>query len=302
MAAAKNQKLQFIIITGLSGAGRSEAVRCFEDMGYFCIDNIPPALISKVADLCSLPGSKIKNVAIVCDVRGGEFFDTLADTLLDLKQRKIGHTILFLEASQPELVKRFKETRRRHPLAEGGQVLDGIKRERKLMEPLRGAADIVMDTTDLEAHHLRDKIRTTFLSGQQFSGLLITVVSFGFKFGVPLDADLVMDVRFLPNPHYVEKLRHFSGLDPRVRSFVLRRAETKAFLKRFLPLLADLIPNYISEGKTHLTIAIGCTGGAHRSVTLAEQTAKFLRKEKYGVLVRHRDMVRELTADSQSTV
>lgn len=288
------EKLEFTIITGLSGAGKTEAVRCFEDMGYFCIDNLPSTFIPKLAELCSLPGSRIGKVALVCDVRGGEFFDALFEALRELKSRDIGYQILFLEASDEELVKRFKETRRRHPLAEGGELIEGIHKERQLLESFRGRADMIIDTTNLEAYELRDKIRSSFLGRQKRKAILTTVISFGYKYGVPLDADLVMDVRFLPNPHYIEELRAYSGEDERVRDFVLKRKETQAFLRKFRDLLAFLLPYYISEGKTHLTIALGCTGGTHRSVVLANEIEKFLGEKGYNVVVRHRDVKRSV--------
>lgn len=284
------QEVEVTIITGLSGAGKSEAIRCFEDMGYFCIDNLPPKLILDIADLGSHPGSKIRKIAVVSDVRGGRFFEDLSESLKELKRRGIPYQILFLEASDEVMVKRFKETRRRHPLSVDGRVIDGIQKERKLMETLRGEADMIIDTSDLEAYELRDKIRSSFLKEEKKKGLLITVISFGYKYGIPLDADLVMDVRFLPNPHYIEELRQLTGLDKKVKKFVLNRRETKLFLRRFHNLLAFLLPHYISEGKTHLVIALGCTGGEHRSVALAEETSKFLLKQGYNTVVKHRDI------------
>lgn len=286
--------IEFAIITGLSGAGKSEAIKCFEDMGYFCIDNLPPSLIPKMAELCTLPGSKVRQVAVVCDVRGGEFFDTLFEELLRLKSQGVQYQIIFLEASDAVLIKRFKETRRRHPLAEEGAIIDGIQRERLMMEQFRGRANLVIDTSNLAPFELKDKIRTAILKkDKQKKGVMITVMSFGYKFGMPLDADLVMDVRFLPNPHYIESLKHFDGTNENVCSFVLDRPESKTFLKKFLGLLAFLLPRYVSEGKTHLTIAIGCTGGTHRSVAIADEAAKFLAEKDYNVVVRHRDMNRK---------
>lgn len=284
------QEIEVTIITGLSGAGKSEAIRCFEDMGYFCIDNLPPKLILDIADLGSHPGSKIRKIAVVSDVRGGRFFEDLFESLKELKKKGIPYQILFLEASDEVLVKRFKETRRRHPLSVEGRVIDGIKAERKLMETLRGEADMIIDTSDLRSYELRDKIRSSFLKEEKKKGLLITVMSFGYKYGIPLDADLVMDVRFLPNPHYVEGLRHLTGLDKKVKRFVLQRRETKLFLRKFHNLLAFLLPHYISEGKTHFVVALGCTGGEHRSVALAEETSKFLAKQGYNTVVKHRDV------------
>lgn len=291
---SKKEKPEFTIITGLSGAGKSEAMRTFEDMGYFCIDNLPPALISSMGDLISLPGSKIRKVALVSDVRGGMFFSTLLEELDKLKSRGIEERILFLEASESTIVKRFKETRRRHPLAETGRVKQAIARERKLLQSLRGRADLVIDTTDLTAHELRDKIRTSLLATSDKEGLLITVVSFGYKYGIPLDSDLVMDVRFLPNPHYIEKLRRHTGKERVIRDFVMKREETKQFLEQFLGMLDFLIPHYVTEGKTHLAVAIGCTGGTHRSVVLAEATEKHLAARGHEVVVQHRDMGKEI--------
>lgn len=288
------EELEFTIITGLSGAGKTEAIRCFEDIGYFCIDNLPPTLLPKMAELCALPGSKIAKVALVSDVRGGEFFEALFGALRELKSQKIPYQILFLEASNEELVKRFKETRRRHPLAKEGQIIEGILRERELLRSLKEQADMIIDTTDLETYELKDKIRSSFLGERKEKGLLITVTSFGYKYGVPLDSDLVMDVRFLPNPHYIETLHSKSGQDKEVRDFVLKRKETKTFLKSYLSLLQFLLPHYVAEGKTHFTIALGCTGGTHRSVTLAEETGRFLKEKGYNVIVRHRDVDRDL--------
>ncbi|MDP2212153.1 MAG: RNase adapter RapZ [Candidatus Aquicultor sp.] len=288
-----NPNIEFAIITGLSGAGRSEAIKCFEDMGFFCIDNLPPSLIPKMAELATLPGSKINQVAVVCDVRGGEFFDDLLEELQKLKELDIKYQILFLEASDEVLVKRFKETRRRHPLSEEGAIVDGIHKERHIMEQLRGQANLVIDTSGLAPFELKDKIRTAILKqDKQKKGIMITIMSFGYKYGMPLDADLVMDVRFLPNPHYIEALRDFDGTNEKVCDFVLNRSESRTFIKKFTGLLAFLLPRYVAEGKTHLTIAIGCTGGKHRSVAIAEEAAKFLREKDYNVVVRHRDYKR----------
>lgn len=288
-----NPNIEFAIITGLSGAGRSEAIKCFEDMGYFCIDNLPPSLIPKMAELATLPGSKVNQVAVVCDVRGGEFFDDLLEELQKLKEQDITYQILFLEASDEVLVKRFKETRRRHPLSEEGAIVEGIHKERHIMEQLRGQANLIIDTSELATFELKDKIRTAILKeDKQKKGIMITIMSFGYKYGMPLDADLVIDVRFLPNPHYIEALRDFNGTNEKVRDFVLNRSESRTFIKKFTGLLAFLLPRYVAEGKTHLTIAIGCTGGKHRSVAIAEESATFLHKKDYNAIVRHRDYKR----------
>ncbi len=289
-----SSNVEFAIVTGLSGAGKSEAMKCFEDVGYFCIDNLPPAFIGQMAELCALPGSRIKRVALGIDVRGGAFFRDLFEALENLKRRGISYQILFLEASDEALVNRFKETRRRHPLSVAGGVIEGIEKERKVMEPLREQADMVIDTTDLQVFELRDKVRSMFIGGDRQKGLLVSVVSFGYKYGVPLDADLVIDVRFLPNPNYIDELRDHDGTEESVRSYVLNQKETSTFLRKFFDLLKFLLPRYIAEGKTHLTIAIGCTGGTHRSVALAEETTKFLAEKGYAVSTKHRDVKRSI--------
>lgn len=278
----------FTVITGLSGAGRSEAAKALEDLGYFVIDNLPPALIGKMAELASQPGSPIEHIALVVDVRGGQFFPELAAALADLGRRGAEHRILFLEASDESLVRRFEHTRRKHPLAD--RITEGIRRERTLLRSLRGSADLVIDTTDLTVHELRDRIVNAFAEAPQETRLQVTVVSFGFKFGIPLDADLVMDVRFLPNPHWVEDLRPLQGTDPRVRDYVLSQPATGEFLKRFEDLLDVLIPGYLAEGKRYLTVGVGCTGGRHRSVVIAERVAMLLRERGLRLVVEHRDI------------
>lgn len=282
--------IQFVIITGLSGAGKSEAVRCFEDMGYFCIDNLPPTLVTRMSELCLLPGSNIKKVALVIDVRGGEFFSDLKQELQRLKDQHISYRILFLQANDDVLYRRFKETRRRHPLAKEDRVSEGILKERQLLEALKGAADIIIDTSHITANELRDKIRTAFLGIEKQKSLFVTVASFGYKYGTPVDADLIIDVRFLPNPHYIDEIKEFTGKETPVRDFVLKRPETREFTRKFFEFLGFLLPHYVKEGKSYLTIALGCTGGTHRSVTLAEETGDFLRQKGYRVIVRHRDL------------
>ena len=285
---------ELVVITGLSGAGRSEAIHTFEDAGYFCIDNLPPALLSQLEDLTSLPGSRMRRVAVVCDMRSLEFFDTLLNELDSLEKKGSPYRILFVEAAEKVLVNRFKATRRRHPLCEGGSVIEGIRAERRGLAAVRDRADLIIDTSELLPAQLREAIRRQFLSDNLKDSLSITVSSFGFKYGVPIDADIVMDVRFLPNPFYVAKLRHTTGLEPAVQRFVMDRPETQAFLDRWLPLLGDLLPNYLIEGKHHLAIALGCTGGMHRSVVLAERTAAHLRSLDYDVSVTHRDLRKDL--------
>lgn len=285
---------EIVVITGMSGAGRSEAIHTFEDLGFFCIDNLPPSFIPQLVGLSELPGSRIRRLAVVCDVRAHDFFAELAGELKSLDDRNINYHVLFLEADDETLLRRFKETRRRHPLCEDGEaVLDGIRLEREALAEIRARADVIVDTTDLVPRELRDQIRDRYFNESLARTLAITVSSFGFKYGLPVDADIVMDVRFLPNPYYDPALRPYTGLDEPVREFVLGNAETDAFLSRWLPLLETVVPGYIMEGKHHLAIGLGCTGGMHRSVALAETTAEFLRDCGYRVAVSHRDVGRD---------
>ena len=288
------ERPELVVITGMSGAGRSEAIHTFEDLGYFCIDNIPPSFIPQLLDLAELPGSRARRLAVVSDVRGREFFDELAGELKRLEDRGTNSRVLFLEADDETLLRRFKETRRRHPMCDDGEsILEGIRAEREELGQIRARADIVIDTSDLRPQELRQAIRNRFFGDSVTATLAITVSSFGFKYGAPVDADIVMDVRFLPNPHYDPALRTFTGLDAPVRDFVLGKPETAAFLNRWLPLLEDVVPGYVMEGKHHLSIALGCTGGMHRSVALAEVTASFLRGLGYRAVVGHRDIGRD---------
>lgn len=284
---------RFTVITGLAGAGRSEAAKCLEDLGYFVIDNLPPALIGTMASLVSGRGSKVKQVALVVDVRGGEFFPDLEKALADLRQRGIPYRILFLEASDQALVRRFEATRRRHPVTGADRVIDGIAIERRLMAALRENADAIIDTTDLNVHELRDKIRSFFAEAAPRSGIAVNVISFGYKHGIPLDADLVLDVRFLPNPHWVEDLRPLPGTHREVRAYVLGCQESGEFLAKMRDLLDFLMPGYVKEGRHYLTIAVGCTGGRHRSVVMGDEIARFLQEKGYPSTVVHRDVERE---------
>lgn len=290
----KRAELQILIITGLSGAGKTTAIQSLEDLGYYCIDNLPPTLIPKFTELCAQSDGKINKIALVIDIRGGRFFDSFSESLTALDQIGFQYEILFLEAADDILVRRFKESRRRHPLTPRGQVLEGIITERQWLEDLRGRANKIIDTSNLSAQELKEQIIELFGSRSSSSKLTITLISFGYKYGIPLDSDLVMDVRFLPNPFYMEELREQTGLDEGVQSFVLEHQTTKTFLRRYTNLLKFLIPNYIREGKTHLGIAIGCTGGQHRSVTLAVKIAESLTERGYEVIVKHRDLPRRL--------
>jgi RNase adapter protein RapZ len=280
----------FTIITGLSGAGRSEAAKALEDLGHFVIDNLPPALIGKMAELSQRPGSSVQHIALVVDVRGGQFFSELTEALKDLASSGVDYRILFLTAADDVLVRRFEATRRRHPLAD--RVIDGITRERGLLESMRAQADLVIDTSDLTVHELRDRIVGTFSRQPRETRLQATVESFGYKYGIPMDADLVLDVRFLPNPHWVEELRPLPGTDRRVREYVMTRQATRDFLDRFEEMLEVLIPGYLTEGKRYLTVAIGCTGGRHRSVVVGEEVADMLRRRGLPVTIEHRDIDR----------
>lgn len=281
--------MRFVLITGISGSGKSQALRIFEDLGYYCVDNLPPALLPQLADLGS---GQVKNVACVVDVRAGRGLDALEPALNELGQREVETTVLFLEASDPVLVNRFKETRRKHPLLlEAGGILPSIQRERELLTDLKGRAHKIIDTSDHTPRSLSQILSELFAdrTGPQ-AGLVITVVSFGFKHGLPLDADLVFDVRFLANPHYVRELRWQDGQQNEVVEFIRRDPLTEPFLKKLYDLVDFSIPPYIQEGKAYLTIAVGCTGGRHRSVMVAEDLAAFLRSQGYEPLVQHRDI------------
>ena len=280
----------FTIITGLSGAGRSEAAKALEDLGHFVVDNLPPALIGKMAELAQRPGAAVQHIALVVDVRGRQFFSELTEALKDLASSGVDYRILFLTADDDVLVRRFEATRRRHPLAD--RVVDGIARERALLESMRAQADLVIDTSDLTVHDLRDKIVATFSRQTREARLQATVVSFGYKYGIPMDADLVLDVRFLPNPHWVEELRPLPGTDARVRDYVMTRQATRDFLDRFDEMLEVLIPGYLTEGKRYLTVAIGCTGGRHRSVVVGDEVTDMLRRRGLPVTIEHRDIDR----------
>jgi UPF0042 nucleotide-binding protein len=284
------ESIRFVIITGLSGAGKSEMAKSFEDLGYFCVDNLPPVLISKFAELCSQSDGSINKIALVVDIRGGDFFDDIFEALENLEQKGFSYEILFLEAREDVLIRRFKESRRRHPLATTGIISEGIRAERRKLEQLRGKATLIIDTSDLSVRELREKIGQNYDQTAYQEKMLITVVSFGFKNGIPLDLDLMFDVRFLPNPHYVESLRRLNGNCPEVADYVLKWPVATRFLTKLHDFLGFLGPQYLKEGKSNLIIGIGCTGGQHRSVTIANKVGDFLKTEGYRTLVEHRDM------------
>jgi UPF0042 nucleotide-binding protein len=283
--------LDVTIITGMSGAGRSEAANVLEDLGFFVIDNMPPALIGKVAELAR-GGGRPTRYALVIDVRTGMFLEELASALAELRASDVQTRILFLDASDDALVRRYEATRRRHPLSDTERVSDGITRERILLEELKGEADIIIDTSDLNVHELRDRLQQLFADEAVDARLQVNVVSFGYKHGLPLDVDLVFDCRFLPNPHWVEGLRPLTGVDADVRDSVLRQPLSGPFLDEIDNLLAMLLPAYHQEGKSYLSIGIGCTGGRHRSVVIAEELAHRLRHHGVRTAVRHRDIER----------
>jgi UPF0042 nucleotide-binding protein len=291
-AQESEEALDFTIITGLSGAGRSEAAKCFEDLGYFVVDNLPPALIGKMAELAAASGNPTR-VALVADVRGGVFFSELSRGFQDLKELKIPYRILFLEASDEDLLRRFEATRRRHPLAAADRVVEGIRKERLMMETLKEEADLIIDTSGMSPHDLRDRVRDVFAKAPPEARVQVSIISFGYKFGLPRDADLVLDVRFLPNPHWMERLRPLPGTDPRVRSYVIGQRGYGEFMRKLRSLFNTTVPGYVAEGKSYLTLAVGCTGGRHRSVVVADELAQYFRKRGHSVAVDHRDLLRE---------
>ncbi|WP_055105489.1 RNase adapter RapZ [Paenibacillus ihumii] len=283
-----------IIITGMSGAGKSLAVRSLEDLGFFCVDNLPPVLIPKFAELIEQSNGKIAKVALVIDLRGREFFTALSESLGYVKDHfTINCEILFLDATDSVLVQRYKESRRRHPLAPDGMPLDGIRLERKMLEELKLSATQVIDTSNIKPAQLKEKIISRF-SHLESNHLSVNITSFGFKYGIPIDADLVFDVRFLPNPHYIEQLRPHTGQDSDVYDYVMKWPETQSFLTKLLDMLHFLLPQYHKEGKSQVIIAIGCTGGKHRSVAIAEYLGRMLgTSETETVRVSHRDEGRD---------
>lgn len=281
-----------IVITGMSGAGRTEAMHTFEDLGYFCIDNLPPSLIINLVSLAGLQSGTLRKLAVVCDLRTKEFFPTLIDELHHLDEMGVSYTLLFLDASDEALLRRFKTNRRRHPMCDQGMTISaGIHRERGMLTSMREIANHVVDTSDMRTQELRQLLRDVYSSGEGAErGLRINVFSFGFKHGTPLDADIMIDVRFLPNPFYENDLRHLTGLDQAVRDYVMDSEDTKSFLKAWEGLLDNIVPGYVKEGKQHLSIGIGCTGGQHRSVVIAELTGVYLREAGYPVNITHRDI------------
>jgi UPF0042 nucleotide-binding protein len=282
--------MKFIIITGISGAGKSLVAKYLEDLGYFCVDNLPPSLIPKFAEICIQSGGKMDKIALVIDVRGGELLNDLFPALDELKATGLSYSIMFMEASDKVLVKRYKESRRMHPLAAEGRLIKAINDERYLLEKIKKRANHIIDTSNLTPRQLKEEITGIIVEGKVFKGMIINIISFGFKYGVPIECDLIFDVRFIHNPYYIDSMRRLTGKSDAVKEYVLKFNETTEFLSKLTDMLDFLIPNYIKEGKAQLVIGIGCTGGRHRSVFIADTLHKVLTKKQYSVIVDHRDI------------
>jgi UPF0042 nucleotide-binding protein len=291
-SSRKKASRQFVVITGLSGSGKGSVLKAFEDLGFYCVDNLPVDLIPMFAELCATPGSRIERAAVVVDIRGGEALSQLPEMYRGMAGLPLKTALVFLEATDQALVRRFVETRRPHPLGGDLPVREGIRLERLLLKPMRQLADATIDTTKMNVHELRDFIQARFGRLEKRRRMLVAVASFGFRYGVLPDADLVFDVRFLPNPQYVPKLKPRTGRDPAVKRYIDSFHETREFTKRVTDLLLYLLPHYMREGKSYLTIGVGCTGGRHRSVAMAEKLAERLGREGYKVRVTHRDVGR----------
>ena len=281
--------MRFVVVTGMSGGGKLTAIRFLEDMGYYCVDNLPVRLIDPFMELVSAPGSDIDKVVLGLDVRADKSFDNVEQVLAALKKKGYKYEILFMDASDEVLIKRYKETRRQHPVSPAGRVEDGIAQERKILEQIKKEADYVIDTSGLLTRVLKEELIKIFVKDENYNSLMISIMSFGFKNGIPADADLVFDVRFLPNPFYVESLKKLTGNDKPVRDYVMSFPEAGQFMEKLEDMISFLIPGYVKEGKNQLVIAIGCTGGQHRSVTIANALAERLRGGDYGINLYHRD-------------
>ena len=284
--------MRLVIVTGMSGAGKTTALKMLEDMGYFCVDNLPIPLLTRFVEMFSDPEEKVKKIALGIDVRGGQDFSGLQEVLDEMDEKKVSYEILFLDAQDDVLIKRYKETRRQHPLSGSGRVDTGIAREREKIMFLKIRATYILDTSKMLTRELKLELEKIFVKGESFCNLYITVMSFGFKYGIPQDSDLVFDVRFLPNPYYIDELKEKTGNDPEVQDYVMENEKAQVFLDKLTDMVDFLIPNYILEGKNQLVIAIGCTGGKHRSVAIAEALSEHLRGREYGVVTMHRDYQR----------
>lgn len=283
--------MRFVIVTGMSGGGKSTAQKMLEDMGFYCVDNLPVSLIEKFVELIAMPNSEITKVALGLDVRADQSFEDVIEILDQLREKGYQFEILFMDADENALIKRYKESRRVHPLSEDGRIEEGVRKERRILERIRKNADYVIDTSNLLTRELKAELERIFVQNEEYNSLMVTVMSFGFKYGIPADADLVFDVRFLPNPYYIDELKPMTGNDKPVRDFVMRAQEAEVFIQKLEDMVAFLMPNYIKEGKYRLVIAIGCTGGQHRSVTLANELYERMKdKGNYGIKLHHRDI------------
>ena len=286
------ERFRFVIITGMSGAGKTNFMQKLEDMGYYCVDNLPPVLIARFADLCWKSTSNTRHVAVVSDIRGGSFFDALPQALDELNKRGIPHEVVFLEASDEALVRRYMETRRQHPLAKTMRIQEGIEAERKILAGVRAQADVIIDTTAMKPADLQEYMGSGFGAVDKKRDMQITVFSFGFKYGIPIDADMVIDVRFLPNPFYVEEYKHWTGRVPEVAAYIEKSPVTKEFKRKLFNFMGFIVDQFRDRGKTQFTIAIGCTGGMHRSVFVTEKLGAHLKEKHAHVNVEHRDLHR----------
>ena len=283
--------MEIVIVSGLSGSGKTQAMRALEDLGYFCVDNLPPTLIPKFAEACGKGSEKVQKVALAIDIRGGEFFDDIYESFNYLSKQEYNYEVLFIEANDDVLVKRYKESRRKHPLAPDGRIIKGVDSERKKLSRVRDRANNIINTSKLTARELKQKITEIYgKEGQLETELAITVLSFGFKYGIPVDSDLVFDVRFLPNPFYIRELKPFAGTDKEIKDYVFSFDETNKFVDKLVDMLTFLIPNYKKEGKRQLIISIGCTGGRHRSVAIANKIYEVLKEKSFTVNIDHRDI------------
>ena len=283
--------MRFVIVTGMSGGGKSTALRMLEDAGFYCVDNLPVLLIEKFVELIATPGGEVTKVALGLDVRADQAFEDVEKILEKLKENGYVFEILFMEANNRTLLKRYKETRRVYPLSQGGRIEDGINRERRILSNIREKSDYVIDSSNLLTRELKEEIDRIFVQNKEYNSLMITVLSFGFKYGIPADADLVFDVRFLPNPYYIDELKHKTGNEQEVQDYVMGFPEAHIFIDKLTDMIGFLIPNYVKEGKYQLVVAIGCTGGKHRSVTLANKLYERMKgKGKYGIKIVHRDV------------
>lgn len=283
--------MRFVIVTGMSGSGKSTAQKMLEDAGYYCVDNLPVSLIEKFVELLSMPNNEIEKVVLGLDVRAGQAFEEVAHLLQALREKGYPIEILFMDCADSVLIKRYKESRRLHPVEPDGRIEDGVHKERAMLEEIRKQADYVIDTTSLLTRELKTELDRIFVEGEEYNSLMINVMSFGFKHGIPADVDLVFDVRFLPNPYYVDELKKKTGNDKEVQDYVMASPESHVFLEKLMDMLQFLIPNYVKEGKYRLVVAIGCTGGKHRSVTLANELYQRMKNQgNYGITVFHRDV------------